>query len=66
MFVAQLYELDGSSHDAAWTVKTYQDVTRRFKEQHPDFYGTRLIYSVHRWLLPVAAAALLHPYIAIG
>lgn len=61
VFVAQLYELDGSSHDRVWTMKTYQEVTRQFKDQHPDFFGTRLIFSVHRciWLV-------LHSYIAIG
>lgn len=59
-FVFQLYELDGSSHDKAWTMRTYQEVTRQFKEHHPDFYGTRLIFSVHRWLLHCVGIMLLH------
>lgn len=53
----KLYELDGRSHDKTWTVKTYQEVTRQFKDQHPNFFGTRLIFSVHRWLLFIHAGA---------
>ncbi|KAM3608733.1 uncharacterized protein V6R79_003767 [Siganus canaliculatus] len=44
----EIYELDGSTHDTAWTLKTYQDVTRQFRAVHPDFFGARFIYSVHR------------------
>lgn len=46
----ELYELDGSTHDRVWTLKTYQDVTRQFKDEHPDFFGARMILSVHRGL----------------
>lgn len=44
----QLYELDGSTHDTAWTLKTYQEVTRQFTADHPDFFGARIIFAVHR------------------
>lgn len=59
VFVAQLYELDGSTHDRVWTLKTYQDVTRQFKDEHPDFFGARMILSVHRWLLHFNCVAFL-------
>ncbi|XP_044049377.1 adenosine deaminase 2-A isoform X2 [Siniperca chuatsi] len=44
----KIYELDGSTHDTALTLKTYQEVTRQFKAEHPDFFGTRIIFTVHR------------------
>ncbi|XP_041795114.1 adenosine deaminase 2-A [Chelmon rostratus] len=44
----ELYELDGSIHNRAWTLKTYQDITRDFTAEHPDFFGARIIFSVHR------------------
>ncbi|XP_039664297.1 adenosine deaminase 2-A [Perca fluviatilis] len=47
-FVAQIYELDGSTHDTAWTLKTYQEVTRQFTADHPDFFGARIIFTIHR------------------
>lgn len=48
--LAKTYELDGSVHDKVWYLKTFQEVTRQFVEDHPDFLGTRLIISVHRAL----------------
>lgn len=47
-FGAQIYELDGSKHDIAWTLKTYRDVTRQFTAENPGFFGARIIYTVHR------------------
>ncbi|XP_010774894.1 adenosine deaminase CECR1-A-like [Notothenia coriiceps] len=48
--VFQTYELDGSIHDKVWALKTFQEVTRTFQEDHPDFLGARIIFSVHRAL----------------
>uniref|UniRef100_A0A8C8MHQ4 Uncharacterized protein n=1 Tax=Oncorhynchus tshawytscha TaxID=74940 RepID=A0A8C8MHQ4_ONCTS len=44
MFItdAQTYKLDGSTHDSAWGLKTYQDETRQFVPEHPDFLGARV------------------------
>ncbi|XP_070686609.1 adenosine deaminase 2-A isoform X2 [Pempheris klunzingeri] len=44
----EIYELDGSSHDTTWTLKTYQEITRQFTAEHPDFFGARIIFTVHR------------------
>nr|XP_057942512.1 adenosine deaminase 2-A [Doryrhamphus excisus] len=44
----QTYELDGSTHDSAWALTTYGDVTRDFIADHPDFFGSRFIFVVHR------------------
>lgn len=44
------YELDGGRNDKAWSLRAYEDVTRQFVADHPDFLGTRIIISVHRTL----------------
>ncbi|KAM4553757.1 adenosine deaminase 2-A [Fundulus diaphanus] len=53
----EVYELDGSSHDRAWTLKTYQDVTERFVSTHPDFFGARIIVTNQRRATRSAVAA---------
>ncbi|XP_054475950.1 adenosine deaminase 2-A [Anoplopoma fimbria] len=44
----EIYELDGSTHDTAWTLKTYREVTRQFTADHPDFFGARIIFTINR------------------
>ncbi|XP_037538711.1 adenosine deaminase 2-A [Nematolebias whitei] len=44
----EVYELDGSTHDRAWTLKAYQDITRQFTAEHQDFFGARIIVTIHR------------------
>ncbi|MED6289589.1 Adenosine deaminase 2-A [Characodon lateralis] len=44
----EVYELDGSTHDRAWTLKTYQDITTQFVSKHPDFFGARIIITNQR------------------
>ncbi|KAK7891373.1 hypothetical protein WMY93_023336 [Mugilogobius chulae] len=46
--LSEVYELDGSTHDMIWTLKTYQEVTRQFTADHPEFFGARVIYTIHR------------------
>ncbi|KAL6116719.1 ada2 [Pungitius sinensis] len=48
--LSKTYELDGTVHDTAWTLRTFQEVTRKFVADHPDFLGARVIFSVHRAL----------------
>ncbi|XP_078529780.1 adenosine deaminase 2-like isoform X2 [Lissotriton helveticus] len=44
----QVYELDGTLHNSAWALQTYQDVAEQFVREHPDFVGVKIIYTVHR------------------
>uniref|UniRef100_A0A3B3Z946 adenosine deaminase n=1 Tax=Periophthalmus magnuspinnatus TaxID=409849 RepID=A0A3B3Z946_9GOBI len=46
--LSEMYELDGRTHDLTWTLKTYQDVTRQFTADFPDFFGARIIFTIHR------------------
>ncbi|XP_061920778.1 adenosine deaminase 2-A [Entelurus aequoreus] len=48
--LSKAYELDGTIHDKMWTLRTFQEVTKKFVKDHPDFLGVRLIMSVHRAL----------------
>ncbi|XP_056455147.1 adenosine deaminase 2-A [Gadus chalcogrammus] len=48
----ETYELDGSTHDTEWTMKTYQDTARQFVEENPDFFGARVIFTVNREIYP--------------
>uniref|UniRef100_A0A672P127 Adenosine deaminase 2 n=1 Tax=Sinocyclocheilus grahami TaxID=75366 RepID=A0A672P127_SINGR len=42
------YELDGTTHDKAWSLEVYRNITEQFRANHPDFIGSCLIFSVHR------------------
>ncbi|XP_047431135.1 adenosine deaminase 2-A [Mugil cephalus] len=48
--LSRTYELDGTIHDKVWTLRTFQEVTKKFTQDHPDFVGARIIISVHRAL----------------
>ncbi|XP_049738085.1 adenosine deaminase 2 [Elephas maximus indicus] len=47
--LSQVYELNGETHDEAWSVKTYKEVAEVFAKDHPDFLGLKLIYSDRRF-----------------
>uniref|UniRef100_A0A0C9RRA6 Adenosine deaminase n=1 Tax=Fopius arisanus TaxID=64838 RepID=A0A0C9RRA6_9HYME len=40
-----VYELDGREYSPPDVVRIYKNVTRRFKEDHPDFIGAKIIYA---------------------
>ncbi|XP_056133555.1 adenosine deaminase 2-A [Lampris incognitus] len=48
--LSRTYELDGSIHDKVWSLKTFQEATKRFVADHPDFLGARMIITAHRAL----------------
>ncbi|CAJ1054766.1 adenosine deaminase 2-A isoform X1 [Xyrichtys novacula] len=48
--LSRTYELDGTIHDKVWTLKIVQEVVEKFKADHPDFLGARIIISVNRAL----------------
>ncbi|XP_026313545.1 adenosine deaminase 2-like [Hyposmocoma kahamanoa] len=43
-----LYELDGTQHERMYMVKLYQNITKKFKQDYPDFIGIKLIVTKHR------------------
>ncbi|XP_028256466.1 adenosine deaminase 2-A [Parambassis ranga] len=48
--LSRTYELDGTIHDKVHTLKTFQEATKTFVADHPDFLGARIIISAHRAL----------------
>ncbi|KAG8509057.1 Adenosine deaminase 2 [Galemys pyrenaicus] len=44
-----VYELNGTLHGRAWSVRTYKEVASMFAEKHPGFIGVKIIYSDHRF-----------------
>ncbi|XP_069820972.1 adenosine deaminase 2-like isoform X2 [Dendropsophus ebraccatus] len=46
--LSPLYELNGTTHDRDWSVVTLRDVSNQFNQDHPDFIGMKLIYTIHR------------------
>lgn len=46
----QTYELDGTVHEKVWSLRIFQEVTKAFMADHPDFLGARIIISAHRYV----------------
>ncbi|KAL2093278.1 hypothetical protein ACEWY4_010590 [Coilia grayii] len=44
----QTYELDGNINNRFWTMRAYQEVLKEFVGKHPDFFGSRVIFTAHR------------------
>ncbi|XP_068623735.1 adenosine deaminase 2-like [Battus philenor] len=43
-----LYELNGTVHDKLFMSRLYRQVTERFKREHPDFVGVKIIVTKNR------------------
>lgn len=46
--LSYLYELDGTIHQGLYLAKLYQQVTKKFMEDYPDFVGVKMILTHHR------------------
>uniref|UniRef100_A0A3Q3VZN9 adenosine deaminase n=1 Tax=Mola mola TaxID=94237 RepID=A0A3Q3VZN9_MOLML len=56
--LSRTYELDGTIHEKVWSLKTFQEVTKRFMSDHPDFLGARIIISVNALSVSEVKAAI--------
>ncbi|XP_059048949.1 adenosine deaminase 2-like [Achroia grisella] len=43
--LSSLYELDGTKHQGLYLAKLYQQITKKFMEDYPDFVGVKIILS---------------------
>uniref|UniRef100_A0A0C9QAH8 Adenosine deaminase n=1 Tax=Fopius arisanus TaxID=64838 RepID=A0A0C9QAH8_9HYME len=57
--IPKLYDLDGRQYNDHEVVDIFEKVTQRFKKDHPDFIGAKLIYTKGRML----SDAKVHGYI---
>lgn len=46
--IKTLYELNGTKYDLLFTIKCMKQVVKRFKQNHPDFIGIKLITTFRR------------------
>nr|CAD7197876.1 unnamed protein product [Timema douglasi] len=44
----QVYDLDGTIHSGVEVMRIYEEVTRRFQNDHPGFIGAKFIYAPSR------------------
>ncbi|CAH1786916.1 unnamed protein product [Owenia fusiformis] len=52
--LSNVYELNGTIHDKEWVLKAYIDTLHQFMKDHPDFSGSKTIYSNTRFIEPSA------------
>jgi len=53
----QLYDLDGTEFTPMDTVRIYVETLEKFKDAHPDFIGSRMIYAPIRNTNPEGVSA---------
>ncbi|XP_034951979.1 adenosine deaminase 2-like [Chelonus insularis] len=46
--IPKLYDLNGTEYGPLETMKIYYQTTERFREEHEDFVGVKIIYSPHK------------------